>query len=117
MLIDSNNNDLDINEELINLIRDKIVYAVSPEKIVLFGSYAYGKPDKNSDLDLLIVMNTELPKYKRAIPILKELSGIIVPKDIVVYTEKEIEEWADVPLAFITTALNQGKLIYEKGKD
>ncbi|RLF90797.1 nucleotidyltransferase domain-containing protein, partial [Thermococci archaeon] len=41
--------------------------------------------------------------YKRSVPIYKALAGILVPKDIVVYTEKEIEEWSNVPLAFITT--------------
>ena len=45
-----------ITEQLIEEIKDRIVSAVQPEKIILFGSYAYGTPTKDSDLDLLVIM-------------------------------------------------------------
>ncbi len=93
----------------------RIVSAVDPEKIILFGSHAYGKPKKGSDLDLLVVVKeSSLPRYRRSVPIYKALAGILIPKDILVYTEKEIEEWSNVPLAFITTIIRKGKVIYER---
>ena len=94
----------EVDEELLKEVVRRIVSAVDPEKIILFGSHAYGKAKKGSDLDLLVVVKeSSLPRYKRSVPIYKALAGILVPKDIVVYTEKEIEEWSNVPLAFITT--------------
>ena len=93
-----------VSEDVINDIAERIVDAVNPEKIILFGSYAYGKPTKDSDLDILVIMNSELPGYKRSVPIYKALAGILIPKDIIVYTPQEVEEWDEVPQAFITTA-------------
>ena len=104
-----------VDEEFLKEVVRRIVSAVDPERIILFGSHAYGKPKRESDLDLLVVVKeSSLPRYKRSVPIYKALAGILVPKDIVVYTEKEIEEWSNVPLAFITTITRKGKVIYEK---
>ena len=94
----------------------RIVEVADPDKIVLFGSYAYGKPREESDIDILVVMNSELPRYKRSVPIYKALADLLIPIDIVVYTPQEIEEWSDVPQAFITSILRKGKVIYEKNQ-
>jgi len=100
-----------VDEEFLKEVVKRIVSAVDPEKIILFGSYAYGMPKKESDLDLLVVVKeSSLPRYKRSVPIYKALAGILIPKDIIVYTEKEIEEWSNVPLAFITTIIRKGNL-------
>lgn len=79
-----------------------------------FGSYAYGTPHKGSDLDIVTVMHSDLPRYKRSVPIYRALAGLLIPKDVLVYTPEEIEEWSDVPQAFITTVIKKGKVIYEK---
>ncbi|HDN83496.1 MAG TPA: nucleotidyltransferase domain-containing protein [Candidatus Altiarchaeales archaeon] len=104
-----------VDEEILKEIIRRIVSVIDPEKIVLFGSYAYGEPKKESDLDLLVIIKeSSLPRYKRSVPIYRALAGILIPKDIIVYTEKEVEEWRNVPLAFITTIIRKGKVIYEK---
>ena len=83
----------EVDEELLKEVVRRIVSAVDPEKIILFGSHAYGKAKKGSDLDLLVIVKeSSLPRYKRSVPIYKALAGILVPKDVVVYTEKEIED-------------------------
>jgi len=88
-----------------------------PDKIILFGSYAYGSPTQNSDLDLLIIKDTNLPRYKRAREIRKWLWGMCyLPKDILVYTKQEIEDWKNVEQAFITQIVKNGKILYEKKK-
>lgn len=43
--------------------------------------------------------------------------SILIPKDLIVYTEDEIEEWSEVPQSFITTICKKGRVIYEKDKD
>ena len=89
---------------------------LSPEKVVLFSSHAYGKPTKNSDIDILVVVQEhKKPRNKRAIEIRKHLWGkVSIPKDILVYTVDEIREWKNVRQAFITSILNNGKVLYEK---
>jgi predicted nucleotidyltransferase len=97
-------------EKIVKRIADKF----KPEKIILFGSYAYGMPKKDSDLDLLIVKESSLPRYKRAREVRKLLWGISeIPKDIIVYTQKEIDDWKGVEEAFITQVVKSGKILYE----
>lgn len=101
-----------INEELIQEIKNRIVSAVHPEKIILFGSYAYGTPTKDSDLDLLVILPTEEPMHSRVTRIRKLVRDINIPKDIIVYTPQEVEKWKDASAAFITSIIKKGKVIY-----
>jgi len=103
-----------VDDKLLQDIKHRIVNTVPAEKIILFGSFAYGNPTRESDLDILVVMHSNLPRYKRSIPIYRALAGLLIPKDIVVYTPAEIKEWEDVPQAFVTTAIKKGRIIYEK---
>lgn len=104
-----------VDDKIINEIIRRIVAAVNPLKIVLFGSWAYGKPKGGSDIDILVMVEKSgLPKHKRAVKVYEALTGILIPKDIVVYTPQEIEEWSEVPQAFITTIVTKGKVVYEK---
>lgn len=103
-----------VDDALLKEIVNRIVNTVHPERIVLFGSYVYGRPKDESDLDILVIMHSKLPRYRRSVPIYSSLAGLLVPKDILVYTPEEIEEWSEVPQAFITTVLKKGKVIYEK---
>lgn len=99
----------------INEIVARIANAISPKKIILFGSYAADTANENSDLDLLVVVNeSRMPPHLRARAIRKHLWGITdVPKDIVVYTEKELKEWAGVRASFIANVLKIGKVVYK----
>jgi len=90
----------------------RIIENVHPDKVILFGSYAYGKPDENSDIDILVVKNMDIPRYKRSRKIRKYLRGLKVPIDIVVYSQDEIEEWKDTKHAFINEVMEQGELLY-----
>lgn len=101
-----------ITEELIQEIKERIVSAINPEKIILFGSYAYGTPTKDSDLDLLVIMPSDEPMHKRIFRIRKLLLDFRVPKDIIVYTPQEVDNWKNVSNAFITSIIRKGKVIY-----
>jgi predicted nucleotidyltransferase len=88
---------------------------VNPVKIILFGSWAYGKHEKGSDLDISIVMDNDIKsRHEIESKIYGALRGILIPKDVVVATLHDIEEWRDVPQAFITKIFRKGKLLYER---
>jgi predicted nucleotidyltransferase len=91
----------------------KIAEHVKPRRIILFGSYAAGRPSEDSDIDLLIVKETDLPRHKRAREIHALFNPYPFPMDIVVYTPEEVEYWKDTPAAFVTRAIREGKILYE----
>ncbi len=103
-----------VNEIVLQEVVRRIVAAVNPERIILFGSYASGTPNRHSDLDILVVMESALPRYRRAVPIYQALAGLLIPKDVLVYTPEEIEAWSEVSGAFITSIMAQGEILYEK---
>jgi predicted nucleotidyltransferase len=100
-------------ERLDEIVR-RILQVGSPYRIVLFGSRARGDARRDSDLDLLLVEDSELPRYRRAPPYLRALVGMFPAKDIVVWTPAEVDAWREVPNAFITTALREGRTLYER---
>jgi len=103
-----------VTEELLQEVVRRILSVGTPYTIVLFGSQARGDARPDSDLDLLIIEDSDLPRYKRAVPYLRALVGLFPAKDVVVWTPEEVQEWATVPHAFITTALRQGKILYAR---
>jgi predicted nucleotidyltransferase len=76
----------------INDIVNRIAIKFDPDKIILFGSYAVGNPNNDSDIDLLIIKDTELPRHMRSFDIQKSLIGSMIPMDILVYTKTEFEK-------------------------
>ncbi len=70
---------------------ERIVSELKPEKIILFGSYAYGNPTPDSDVDLLIIMKTRAKESDRYVAVSNLLYPRQFPIDIIVKTPKEIE--------------------------
>ncbi|MDN5942396.1 MAG: nucleotidyltransferase domain-containing protein [Nitrospira sp.] len=103
-----------VNEELLGEAVRRIVAAGSPHKIVLFGSRVKGPVRPDSDLDLLIIEDSDLPRYARSARYRRVLCGLFPAKDIVVWTPLEVREWQTVPNAFISTVLAEGKVLYER---
>ncbi len=92
----------------------KIARQYRPDKIILFGSYAYGAPEMGSDVDLLVVKTTQEKFLKRSPVIRKLLSweedAIISP---LVLTPDEIAERLNRGDQFIAEILQRGKVLYE----
>jgi predicted nucleotidyltransferase len=92
----------------------RILSVGKPQKIILFGSRAWGNARSDSDYDLLVIEPSNLPRYRRATKYRRALTGIGQAKDIIVWTPGEVDEWRNVPNAFITAALNRGIVLYER---
>jgi predicted nucleotidyltransferase len=103
-----------IENSKINEIVKKIAQFYNPDKIILFGSYAYGIPNENSDLDLLIIKDSDMPRPERSVEIRKMLFGSMVPMDLLVYTNSEINESKDKKHSFVYQAITKGKTLYER---
>ena len=100
--------------EILEEVVRRILATGSPLRIVLFGSRAREEARPGSDLEVLIVEESSLPRYKRAARYLRALVGVFPAKDVVVWTPQEIEAWSRVPNAFVTTALREGKTLYAR---
>ncbi len=103
-----------INQEKITEVINRIIIGFNPDKIILFGSYATGKPNENSDLDFLVIKNSELTRPERANEVRRLLYGMKVPMDILVYTPSEIEESININYSFVNEVFKTGKTVYER---
>ena len=103
-----------ITNKKIDEISNIIAKNYAPDKIILFGSYATGNYNENSDLDLLIIKDVDIPRYKRGQTVRKFLYGSMVPIDLVVYTNLELEKDRNTKYSFIYEALKTGKVIYDR---
>ena len=93
-------------------IASKIGETFRPLKVLLFGSYANETATDDSDLDLLVVMESSAPHYKRSAEIRNLLWPPKAPMDILVYTPEEISRWGNLPNHILSDALKNGKVLY-----
>lgn len=103
-----------INDQIIMEIKKRLIEKIKPKSIILFGSYALGTANDNSDLDLFIIKKSTQPKYKRGKEIRKILRDIMVPLDIVIYTPEEVKQYQKASTSFINTILREGITLYHE---
>lgn len=103
-----------LDPALINDVIRRIITALQPEAIYLYGSHAYGQPDQDSDVDLLIVVrNSSLPPHRRAIAVYQLLRGLFLPVEIKVVTRAEFERRARWLSSIERVVKEKGKVLYE----
>ena len=100
-----------LSDELLQEIVRRIVAAVQPEKIILFGSAAREEMGPDSDLDLLVIKSCR-NRRETARRIRRKLIGVGVPKDIIVATPEDIERYKDTIGLIYRPALREGKVLY-----
>ena len=102
-----------VTDTLLDEIAERIVKAVHPEKILLFGSQAWGNPNESSDLDLFVIVpHSDSPTYKRAREVYRCLRGIKAPIDVIVRTRDEVEQSRKVVTSLVSTVLEKGRVLY-----
>src|SRR5215207_964494 len=94
---------------------ERIVSELKPEKIILFGSYAYGNPTPDSDVDLLVIMKTKAKEIDRYVAVSNLLYPRQFPVDILVKTPQEMEaEARKTGNFFMREILKKGRVLYER---
>ncbi|MGH7596025.1 MAG: nucleotidyltransferase domain-containing protein [bacterium] len=108
-------NTFGISNALIQQVTERIVRECHPHKIILFGSLAWGKPKRDSDLDLLISMDSDVARPDiRALQIHRSLQDLRCPMDLLVYTPEEVANCLKRGNLFIRDILEEGRLLYAR---
>lgn len=92
----------------------RLVAGYAPEKIILFGSYAYGKPDADSDIDLLVIKATRERFFERLDSVRRVATGTHphIPFEPIVLTPKEVERRLKAGDQFVGEILERGQVLY-----
>ncbi len=102
------------NAEILDTVKERLVETYKPDVIYLFGSFAWGEPDGQSDLDLMVVVDSSDEKHhKRGIRGSKSLRGLNIAKDILVYTWEEFNELSGDVSSLCYKVKNEGVKLYE----
>jgi len=103
-----------IPQEAIDQVVEQIVEKFKPQKIIFFGSYARGNPRPESDVDMLVVMDTPLKDVRQAIEICQQIEyrfGL----DLIVHKPTYLAEGIKNGNWFLRDVVKEGKVLYEAG--
>ena len=103
-------------KDTIQKILDKLVTGYAPQKVILYGSYAYGKPDRDSDIDLLIIKETTERFIDRWVTVQQILTGThpSIPVETLVLTPQEMERRLAIGDQFVEEIITRGEVLYAR---
>ncbi len=108
-----------ITKEVIDEITRRLVLELNPEEIILFGSYAWGTPNKYSDIDLCVIVPDGIPGFDRiewGVKAINTLNDLAVDVDILIKTRSDVETFKTVLASLTRKIVEKGKLLYGQGK-
>jgi predicted nucleotidyltransferase len=94
---------------------DELVRRFQPERVVLFGSHAYGFPDDGSDVDLLVIMPHRGHSARQAALIRQQVRAGF-PLDLIVRSPAKLRQRIKMGDSFLCEVLSKGKVLYEAGR-
>ena len=103
---------MNVSRNIIQQVADEIVQRFHPQMVVLFGSYAYGTPTRDSDVDLLVMMETQLSNVEQAVEIRKAVD-FPFPTNLLVRTPQQLEERLAKGDIFLQEIMTKGVRLYE----
>jgi uncharacterized protein len=103
-----------VTEEALQAMMHRLVTRLHPHKIVLFGSYSYGTPTADSDVDLLVIMDTTARPVYRYLCVSRLLRPRPFPLDLLVKTPEEIAQALAREDAFVQEITTRGRVLYER---
>lgn len=105
----------EVTDALLGDVTRRIVEQFHPHKVILFGSYVWGKPHIYSDLDLFVVMDSDERPAIRGANVHMAAFTPYVPMDVLVYTPDEMRERLEVGDSFVREILTNGRVLYDRG--
>jgi uncharacterized protein len=96
----------------IEAFSQQIVEKFEPERIILFGSYAYGQPTEDSDVDLLVILPFEEMPVQKAIAI-RQQARAPFPLDLMARTAEQVQQRLEMGDFFIRDIMEKGHVLYE----
>jgi predicted nucleotidyltransferase len=99
--------------EVLREIIARVVQVAHPQRLILFGSAARGEMGRDSDVDLLVVVQEPVHRRDLAGEIYRNLHGVQVPVDVVVVTENDVREFGNKLGTVLYPALKEGIVVYE----
>lgn len=104
-----------LDETILHTMTDRLVAEFDPDKVILFGSHAWGAPGEDSDVDLYVIVPTSNERpLRRARRALACLGGMRIPKDILVRTQLEAEKYRFVHASLESQIFEKGRVLYER---
>ncbi len=103
----------DMSAQQLELLVSALVQALHPRQIILFGSRARGDARPDSDVDLLVIADTDLDPCDRTFAAHRAVRDLGIVTDIVVATPAEVERFSSWTSGIIATALREGRVIHE----
>jgi predicted nucleotidyltransferase len=97
----------------LNVVLQRILSVVQPRRVILFDSAARGQMTPDSDLDLLVIVPGPVHRRRIEQQIYRNLRGVLVPVDVVVATEEDIENYGNKVGMIYRPALREGKVVHE----
>ena len=104
---------MDETSATLDEIVGKIANAFNPEKIIIFGSHAYGRPIENSDIDILVIMESNKREIERMVAVNKLLRDYYkkIDLNILVKTPAEVKHRLEIGDPFIGEIISKGKVL------
>jgi predicted nucleotidyltransferase len=104
-----------ITQEIIQEVKKRLIKAYDPLTIYLYGSHAWGDPDEDSDLDLLVIIESSDEKvYKRSDKAFDVLLGLKIPKNVIVFTQQEFDAQLHDQTSLGYEIKKRGKVLYAR---
>ena len=103
-----------IDKNKIKQVATQIGIKANAERVILFGSYARGNAKEDSDVDIMVIAESNLPRFKRSRELYKMFNPYPFSMDLLVYTPKEIEMGKQSSLTFVSQVLKEGETLYAK---
>ena len=103
-----------IRQDDILRVAKRIGDATNAERVILFGSHARGQASAHSDVDLMVIARSDLPRFKRSRELYKLFRPHPFSMDLIVYTPEEIERGRRASCSFVSRVLQEGKTVYAR---
>jgi len=102
-----------LDDALLQTATHRLVTEFQPEQIWLYGSHAWGTPDGDSDVDLMVIVrDSDETSIRRAQRAHRCLRGLRMPKDVVVPTRAQVDRYKHLRASLFHQVLTQGRKLY-----